>query len=171
MQEIYQITGALKQLACCKHVAVLTDARFSGVSTGACIGHISPEALAGGPIGKIHDGDLIEIRIDRGKLLATVNLVGEQNEAFSPAEGTRRLSARSPRADYLPGRGSGTGAPLAGNREPIHLPHVDLAAAVLPQDIGLPIPVVIACTLNAPGGGHGGRAPWPAIVVPFISQM
>ena len=48
MQEIYQITAALKQLPHCKHVAVLTDARFSGVSTGACIGHISPEALAGG---------------------------------------------------------------------------------------------------------------------------
>ena len=65
MQEIYQVTSALKQLPHCKHVAVLTDARFSGVSTGACIGHISPEALAGGPIGKVHDGDLIEIVIDR----------------------------------------------------------------------------------------------------------
>ncbi len=52
MQEIYQITSALKQLPHCKHVAVLTDGRFSGVSTGACIGHISPEALAGGPSAK-----------------------------------------------------------------------------------------------------------------------
>ena len=52
MQEIYQVTSALKALPHCKHVAVLTDARFSGVSTGACIGHISPEALAGGPIGQ-----------------------------------------------------------------------------------------------------------------------
>ena len=102
MQEIYQITAALKALPHCRHVALLTDGRFSGVSTGPCIGHISPEALAGGPIGKVHDGDLIEIRIDRSKLLATVNLVGEQNEAFSPAEGTRRLSARSPRADLQP---------------------------------------------------------------------
>ena len=59
MQEIYQVTSALKQLPHCKHVAVLTDARFSGVSTGACIGHISPEALAGGPIGKAQEGDLI----------------------------------------------------------------------------------------------------------------
>ena len=65
MQEIYQITAALKQLPHCKHVAVLTDARFSGVSTGACIGHISPEALAGGPIGKVLEGDRIEIVIDR----------------------------------------------------------------------------------------------------------
>ena len=68
MQEIYQITAALKQLPHCKHVAVLTDARFSGVSTGACIGHISPEALAGGPIGKVLEGDQIEIVIDREKL-------------------------------------------------------------------------------------------------------
>ena len=65
MQEIYQITSALKALPFCKHVAVLTDARFSGVSTGACVGHISPEALAGGPIGRVRDGDTIEIAIDR----------------------------------------------------------------------------------------------------------
>ena len=46
-------------------MAVVTDARFSGVSTGACIGHVGPEALAGGPIGKLRDGDVIEIVIDR----------------------------------------------------------------------------------------------------------
>ena len=71
MQEIYQITSALKALPFCKHVAVLTDARFSGVSTGACIGHISPEALAGGPIGRVRDGDTIEIVIDRNVLQGT----------------------------------------------------------------------------------------------------
>ncbi|HZL26037.1 MAG TPA: YjhG/YagF family D-xylonate dehydratase, partial [Acidobacteriaceae bacterium] len=76
MQEIYQVTSALKALPFCKHVAVLTDARFSGVSTGACIGHISPEALAGGPIGRILEGDRIEIVIDRAALHGTVNLVG-----------------------------------------------------------------------------------------------
>ena len=76
MQEIYQITSALKALPFCKHVAVLTDARFSGVSTGACMGHISPEALAGGPIGRVLDGDLIEIVIDRDALHGTVDLVG-----------------------------------------------------------------------------------------------
>ena len=65
MEEIYQITSALKWLPSGKHVALLTDARFSGVSTGACIGHISPEALAGGAIGKLQDGDQIEIIIDR----------------------------------------------------------------------------------------------------------
>ncbi len=102
MQEIYQITSALKNLPFCKHVAVLTDARFSGVSTGACLGHISPEALAGGPIGRVRDGDTIEIVIDRNDLHGTVNLVGEGGEQFSPEEGARRLAVRPPRPDLEP---------------------------------------------------------------------
>jgi len=84
MQEIYQITSALKQLPHCKHVAVLTDARFSGVSTGACIGHVTPEALAGGPIGKIQEGDMIEIVVDRNALEGSVNVVGVDLEARLP---------------------------------------------------------------------------------------
>ena len=102
MQEIYQITSALKALPFCKHVAVLTDARFSGVSTGACIGHISPEALAGGPIGRILEGDRIEIVVDRAALTGTVNLIGEAGEEFSADEGARRLAARSSRPDLAP---------------------------------------------------------------------
>jgi putative YjhG/YagF family dehydratase len=102
MQEIYQITSALKQLPHCKHVAVLTDARFSGVSTGACIGHISPEALAGGPIGKIQDGDQIEIVIDRESLTGSLHLVGDAEEIFGAEEGSRRLAQRKPRADLRP---------------------------------------------------------------------
>jgi len=102
MQEIYQITSALKQLPHCKHVAVLTDARFSGVSTGACIGHISPEALAAGPIGKVRDGDRIEIVIDRATLAGSVNLVGEGDEICGAEEGARRLAQRSPRSDLKP---------------------------------------------------------------------
>jgi len=102
MQEIYQITAALKQLPHCKHVAVLTDARFSGVSTGACIGHISPEALAGGPIGKVLEGDQIEIVIDREKLIGSVHLVGDAEELFGAEEGARQLGARKPRADLRP---------------------------------------------------------------------
>ncbi len=102
MQEVYQITAALKQLPHCKHVAVLTDARFSGVSTGACIGHVSPEALAGGSIGKVLDGDQIEIVIDRKALSGTVNLVGDAHETFGADEGLRRLADRKPRADLSP---------------------------------------------------------------------
>jgi putative YjhG/YagF family dehydratase len=102
MQEIYQITSALKALPHCRHVALLTDGRFSGVSTGPCVGHISPEALAGGPIGKIRDGDVIEIRIDRGRLMATVDLFGEPGAELSAEEGARRLAARSSRPDLRP---------------------------------------------------------------------
>lgn len=102
MQEIYQITSALKSLPHCKHVAVLTDARFSGVSTGACVGHISPEALAGGPIGRVREGDVIEIVVDRAALHGEVNLVGEGEESFSAEEGRHRLSERKPRPDLAP---------------------------------------------------------------------
>jgi putative YjhG/YagF family dehydratase len=102
MQEVYQITSALKALPFCKHVAVLTDARFSGVSTGACIGHISPEALAGGPIGRVREGDWIEIVVDRSALHGTVHLIGEDHERFSAEDGARRLAAREPRSDLAP---------------------------------------------------------------------
>jgi putative YjhG/YagF family dehydratase len=102
MQEIYQITAALKVLPHCKHVAVLTDARFSGVSTGACIGHISPEALAGGPIGKVLEGDKIEIVIDRKSLLGSVQLVGDAERTFGAEEGTRLLAERRLRTDLQP---------------------------------------------------------------------
>jgi len=102
MQEVYQITSALKALPFGRHVAVLTDARFSGVSTGACIGHISPEALAGGAIGRVHDGDQIEIIIDRTKLEGSVNLVGDSGTIFSAEEGSARLAKRPSRADLRP---------------------------------------------------------------------
>jgi xylonate dehydratase len=102
MQEIYQVTSALKALPHCKHVAVLTDARFSGVSTGACVGHISPEALAGGPIGKVREGDAIEIVIDRAKLVGTVNLIGEGERIGGAEEGARMLQERPRRPDLKP---------------------------------------------------------------------
>ena len=70
MEETYQVTSALKYLPWGKEVALITDARFSGVSTGACIGHIGPEALAGGPLGRLREGDLIEIVVDRVNLPA-----------------------------------------------------------------------------------------------------
>lgn len=102
MEETFQLTGALRYLPSGKHLALLTDARFSGVSTGACIGHVSPEALAGGPIGKLCDGDMIEIVIDRRKLEGSVNLVGETGAVVSADEGSRILSKRGPRPDLTP---------------------------------------------------------------------
>jgi dihydroxyacid dehydratase/phosphogluconate dehydratase len=102
MEETYQVTSALKHLPFGKHVALLTDARFSGVSTGACIGHIGPEALAGGPIGKVRDGDRIEIMVDTKKLLANVDLIGERAREFSAAEGEKILAGRAPHPGLAP---------------------------------------------------------------------
>jgi len=102
MEEIYQITAALRHLSWGKQVAVLTDARFSGVSTGACIGHVGPEALAGGPIGALRDGDTIQIVVDRNRLEGSVDLVGEGDTRFGPEQGARVLAARPPRPDLAP---------------------------------------------------------------------
>ncbi|MFM8253436.1 MAG: YjhG/YagF family D-xylonate dehydratase [Planctomycetota bacterium] len=102
MEETYQITSALKFIPWGREVAVITDARFSGVSTGACIGHVGPEALAGGPIGKLHDGDRIQIMIDRQQLVGTIDFVGDANGTVSPAEGARVLAERAPRGDLQP---------------------------------------------------------------------
>ncbi len=102
MEEILQVTGALRHLEFGKHVAVVTDARFSGFSTGACIGHVAPEALAGGPLGKLRDGDLIEIVIDRKRLEGSVHMVGEGDRIYGPEEGARVLAARSPHPGLAP---------------------------------------------------------------------
>ncbi len=102
MEEIAQITTALKYLDFGKHVAVLTDARFSGFSTGACIGHIGPEALAGGPIGKLVDGDVVEIVIDRKELSGSVHFIGVGETRFDPEEGRRILADRPSRSDLAP---------------------------------------------------------------------
>lgn len=102
MEETYQLTAALKHLSFGKHVALLTDARFSGLSTGACIGHITPEALAGGPCGKLLEDDLIEIVIDRNRLEGSINLVGAGGVVFGAEEGARVLAERPMRPDLAP---------------------------------------------------------------------
>lgn len=102
MEETYQITGALKHLPFGKDVALLTDARFSGVSTGACIGHIGPEGLAGGPIGKILDGDMIRIQIDCRRNEGSVDFIGEGHRRFTAEEGQQILAARATRKDLAP---------------------------------------------------------------------
>ena len=95
MEETYQLTAALKHLPWGKQVPLLTDARFSGVSTGACIGHIGPEAQAGGPIGKVKDGDWIEIRIDRTAITGHINLIGHGDTVADAAWGTEELQSRA----------------------------------------------------------------------------
>ncbi len=94
----------LKHLSYGKHVSLITDARFSGVSTGACIGHVGPEALAGGPIGKLRTGDLIEIKIDCRELHGEVNFLGTRSDEQLPSqeEATAILNARPSHQDLLP---------------------------------------------------------------------
>ena len=104
MEETSQLTSALRHLSFGKEVSLITDARFSGVSTGACIGHVGPEALAGGPIGKLRTGDIIEIIVDCQNLEGKINFIGvkkegqystpEDAEYFSPEEGTKILDSR-----------------------------------------------------------------------------
>ena len=102
MEEVAQITLALKHLSWGKKVALLTDARFSGVSTGACIGHIGPEALAGGPIGKLKDDDLIEIEINTSSLDGKINFIGTEEHRVSPRQGTEILKNRKLRNELKP---------------------------------------------------------------------
>ena len=102
MEEVYQITSALKHLPYGREIALVTDARFSGVSTGACIGHVGPEALAGGPIGKLRDGDQVRILVDRVNLTGSIDLVGDGQRNFTPEEALQVLADRTPRDDLRP---------------------------------------------------------------------
>jgi putative YjhG/YagF family dehydratase len=101
MEEVYQITSALKYQPYAKSVALITDARFSGVSTGPCIGHIGPEALAGGPLGRLRDGDLIRLTIDTVKLEGGIDFVCQLADGSYVAD-DETLASRAPRADLAP---------------------------------------------------------------------
>jgi len=102
MEETYQLTSALKYLPHGKSIALITDARFSGVSTGACIGHVGPEALAGGPLGKLQDGDTIQIIIDTINLSGSINFIGEGDQRLNAYDGGKILAARSPHPNLQP---------------------------------------------------------------------
>jgi xylonate dehydratase len=102
MQETAQITTALRYLPWGKHVALITDGRFSGLSSGACIGHVGPEALDEGPIGRLRDNDLIEIVIDRHTLTGTIDLVGEQGVPLDPEACRALLRSRPPHPGLAP---------------------------------------------------------------------
>jgi len=102
MEETYQLTSALKHLPFGKRVALVTDARFSGVSTGACLGHVGPEALAGGPLGKLRDNDRIRIVIDRVRMEGSVDFVGDAGHLLDSAEGAQVLAARPSHPDLAP---------------------------------------------------------------------
>ncbi len=102
MEETYQLTAALRHLPWGKEVALITDARFSGVSTGACIGHVGPEALAGGPLGRVREGDVIQIIVDCVHLTGRIDLVGDSGQRYDAEEGARVLAVRPPHPDLGP---------------------------------------------------------------------
>ena len=66
------------------------------------MGHVGPEALVGGPVGKVRDGDLIEIVVDRNTLKGSVNLVGVDGQVLSPDEIDRVLRDRPPHPGLAP---------------------------------------------------------------------
>jgi dihydroxyacid dehydratase/phosphogluconate dehydratase len=101
MEEVYQVTSALKYLDVGKTVALLTDARFSGVSTGPCIGHVGPEALAGGPIGRLRDGDRVRVIVDRTRLDGTIDLV-TTDASGSDVPADDLLASRTMHPDIAP---------------------------------------------------------------------
>jgi putative YjhG/YagF family dehydratase len=100
MEESYQVTAALKYLPNARNIPMITDARFSGLSTGPCIGHVSPEALAGGPLGRLRDGDRVRVEIDTRDLRGSIDLVTEEASGFRAAGD--ELAARAPREDLAP---------------------------------------------------------------------
>ncbi len=91
MREMLSITGAIKGAGLGKDVMLITDGRFSGGTTGLCVGHIAPEATEGGPIGLVNDGDTITLDVGNGTL--DVDLSAEElqrrREAWVPAERPR----------------------------------------------------------------------------------
>ena len=86
MREMLMITGAIKGAGLGKDVLLITDGRFSGGTTGLCVGHVSPEAVDGGPIGLLRDGDRIMINIPNRKLDVLVDPaeLDARREAFTP---------------------------------------------------------------------------------------
>ena len=88
MREMLMVTGAIKGAGLGKSTLLLTDGRFSGGSTGLCVGHISPEAVDGGPIAFIKDGDIV--RIDTVK--RTLDLLVDAQELEKRKVGWKPLT-------------------------------------------------------------------------------
>lgn len=86
MREMLAITGAIKGAGLGKDVLLMTDGRFSGGTTGLCVGHIAPEAVDGGPIAFVKDGDRIRLDVANGKLDLLVDEaeIAERRKGFEP---------------------------------------------------------------------------------------
>ncbi|WP_462418332.1 dihydroxy-acid dehydratase [Kytococcus sp. Marseille-QA3725] len=92
MREMLAITGAIKGAGLGKDVLLVTDGRFSGGTTGLCVGHIAPEAVDGGPIALVADGDPITLDVGRGTLDLGVDEaeLARRREAWQPPEPPER---------------------------------------------------------------------------------
>ncbi|MGN7134794.1 dihydroxy-acid dehydratase [Rhodococcoides corynebacterioides] len=90
MREMLAITGAIKGAGLGKDVLLMTDGRFSGGTTGLCVGHIAPEAVDGGPIAFVRDGDRIRLDVANG----TLDLLVDEAELASRREGWAPLPPR-----------------------------------------------------------------------------
>src|SRR3954451_14700347 len=88
MREMLAITGAIKGAGLGKDVLLLTDGRFSGGTTGLCVGHVAPEAVDGGPIAFVRDGDLIQLDVANKRLDATIDddELAARREGWTPNE-------------------------------------------------------------------------------------
>nr|WP_196791806.1 dihydroxy-acid dehydratase [Motilibacter deserti] len=87
MREMLAITGAIKGAGLGKDVLLMTDGRFSGGTTGLCVGHIAPEAVDGGPIAYVHDGDRIRLDVEN----ATLDILVDEAELEARTEGWEPL--------------------------------------------------------------------------------
>jgi dihydroxy-acid dehydratase len=90
MREMLMITGAIKGAGLGKSVLLLTDGRFSGGTTGLCVGHVAPEAVDGGPIALVRDGDRIKIDI----IARTLDLLVDPAELAERAKSFKPLPIR-----------------------------------------------------------------------------
>jgi dihydroxy-acid dehydratase len=86
MREMLAVTGAIKGAGLGKDVLLLTDGRFSGGTTGLCVGHVAPEAVDGGPIAFVRDGDRIRLDVAAGTLDidVTPGVLAERAIGFAP---------------------------------------------------------------------------------------
>lgn len=113
MREMLAITGAIKGAGLGKDVLLLTDGRFSGGTTGLCVGHVAPEAVDGGPIAHVRDGDRIRLDVASG----TLDLLVDDDEIARRAEGFEPLPPRYTRgvlAKYARLVGSASGGAVCG---------------------------------------------------------
>src|SRR5439155_24090515 len=84
MREMLAITGAIKRAGLGKDVLLMTDGRFSGGTTGLCVGHIAPEAVDGGPIAFVRDGDQITLDVKNRALEVDIEDLEARKEGWQP---------------------------------------------------------------------------------------